>query len=92
MSRRCELAAWPRGRWPFKKSGRGRAASWLQCFCLSVSERSWAEAAERISRGQVRTAYKLQFLCLITAIVSLCQTVILKRSRRGCLLVSVTSL
>lgn len=38
-----EVPARPGGLWPFKRSGRGRAASWLRCFCLSVSERSGAE-------------------------------------------------
>lgn len=45
-------AAWPRGRWPFKRSGAGGGgrAEHLGCgVFVCVSERSWAEAAERIS-------------------------------------------
>lgn len=68
---------------PLRGAG-GGAEQHLGCgVFVSVSERSWAEAAERISRGQVRTANKLQLLCLKTALASLCQSVILKRSRRG---------
>lgn len=72
-----EPTAWPRGRVPFKRSGRGLGASWLRCFCLSVSERSsWAEATERICAGQVRADNKLTFLCAKTSSVCLCQRVL----------------
>ena len=82
----------PRGCWPFKRRGRRRGASCLRCFCLSVSERSWAEAAERISRGQVRKAKQVPlsslrgFLC-----VRLCVFLHFDALRSRRLLVSETS-
>ena len=86
------LPARPRGCWPFKRRGRRRGASCLRCFCLSVSERSWAEAAERISRGQVRKAKQVPlsslrgFLC-----VRLCVFLHFDALRTRRLLVSETS-
>lgn len=81
----------PRGCWPFKRSGRGRGASWLRCFCLSVSERSWAEAAERVSRGQVRAANKLPFLLLWNCLCVSLSGCVFKALQTSRLLVSVTS-
>lgn len=79
-----EVPAWPHGCWPFKGSGRGRGASWLRCFCLSLSVS--APGPRRLKgfpKGQVRTANNFPFLCVKPVSASLYLNCMLKLLMRG---------
>lgn len=79
-----EVPAWPHGCWPFKREREGARSILAAVFLsLSVSERSWAEAAERISKRTGKNRNNFQFLCVKPVSASLYLNCMLKLLMRG---------